>query len=1502
MTTFSQISDLIPRISPIEIIKKELLRREDAGEIYKGVWNGRSVAIKQLLIQNSDQLKAAFSSEANILASCQSERIVKLLALCEDPGNYALMLEFVDQRSLEDILQDQKIELLWETHRLRIAIDIGRGVSYLHDDKNIVHGALQSSNILIDRDFHAKITNFSSAKLKNSAKIIPSFSQNMRWRAPEIFEKNAEHTPASNIYSYGMLLWEIASRAYPYKELTDPRVEILIKSGTHEKLREEWPSLYQQQIRNSWKKEPEKRPSAKSIVLELEKMVPKKCWQADPQTQAQADFNGKKYALIPASPKELETVKELYKRHPVPGFEIKSVLLIENPTLEKAFIAHMEKLQARQNLNAFIPEWTSDGEVEWRKKVLQLFESISRPYIDPDFPAVKLLPLWHGTFASNIEGICSTGFASLGKTDHGFFGKGYYFTYEAEYAYRVYSVGALLLNWTAVYSAYPVINGDVKDLEGKTFYQNYDARFIPAVPRNALNENEGSYDACKPNQRHVYTELFLSESAACLPRYLVVLQPISSIATQAKALTQTVNLPEHLDHFIERSVYNSHLEEILRQWVQETKIITLYGVKGCGKSELAIHFAYQNFQKFSYIFWINSASKLESWRSIAVILRIDVKDLSESELINAVCNKLESLSSTYPWLLVLDAPAALGCLPTKGGIVLALSKHPYDDSRQDQTLEILNYTREEALAFLTKTLGKQNENLSLILIDKLGYLPAFYSFLTQYLQNQKISLEVFLSDFEKHIQNILRSVNHVRYPHSLLEVGKSLFSDLKSRNEKAFEWLHLLAYLAPEPFSSLWCSDLVQQDKPSLQLMRDLSASGMLKEIKASKVKQDALSFRFQHKNSHYLIYPLMRQLILTIFEDSQEKQIDLVLEFLRISSEKILEQEVFPTAKHQEWLKHANWVIKTHLQTSRMEIQFIKDLIKKLERKQTLAQIRENGLLLIQLPQEYQEDEEFVGAAIAQNKQAFRMVTSKKVAQRFILERNELFPLLADALHKDPHFMSELLAVDGLLLKYMHNHTQDEPILLAALKQTHLALSYVPPFFRTQDEFLMKAIKLNKQNFCHISNMTQALSMIAKDETLLLYASQHFQKNKKFIIEVVKQNGLLLEHVHPTFKCDEEVVEVATAQNPEALRYTTSREIAFKCVSKNGWLLRFIPAEFRDKNMLASAAISTSENLKISSLKIIDRVNDQLNILVERLLPTEEEEGLLSDVNDILAEVRKNGLALSHYTDKLSIMENQEILIAAVKNNSEAFKYVPIHLQMSISFVVSCMEVNPTVYYYLSKDFQRDKRILTLKMPSQSHTVPSRKPENSLTSSLNVFVNNISTLFNPKPKSKELLYSELFSDSDEDLDYTKLDLDDDSDYEQSRKYPDPFASDDEDAFIQTQSKAKILINEPPGKNDEQFLLDLIKADPTLFKYFPAKLQHDALFLNKCIKSNPAFLEVNPLLKEKHFMPSKNSASTGFTSKLSTVWSNFKGEAHEDKKLNIFISDSETDSFDQEDF
>lgn len=253
----------------------------------------------------------------------------------------------------------------------------------------------------------------------------------------------------------------------------------------------------------------------------------KKSWHFDMHNPAYIEALNKGEFIFPASKEDWDKAMRYYHEHPVPGEDIRSVKVIYNKTINRAFELQLGMLQERHDDPEFQPNWQNESDSEWRHQVHGMFEAWAQPYKDDDYPNVKIIPGWHGTKSFEVvEKIGKKGFANLAKTDEGFFGKGLYFTENAEYARRVYSHGTLVMAWLCVFSEFPTIHSDMKGLSGKGNKENYDAHFAPVIPRDGNISNTTSiYHACKPNQQHQYFEIVLFESTRCLPRYVFELQP-----------------------------------------------------------------------------------------------------------------------------------------------------------------------------------------------------------------------------------------------------------------------------------------------------------------------------------------------------------------------------------------------------------------------------------------------------------------------------------------------------------------------------------------------------------------------------------------------------------------------------------------------------------------------------------------------------------------------------------------------------------------------------------------------------------------------------------------------------------------------------------------------------------------------------------------------------------------------------------------------------------------
>ncbi|KAI3461176.1 hypothetical protein Pfo_017839 [Paulownia fortunei] len=174
---------------------------------------GTVVAVKKLKAQ-SFQGHREWLTEVKYLGQLRHENLVKLIGYCSESKNRLLVYEFLPKGSLENHLFKKGVQpMSWST-RMQIAIDIARGLSFLHSlNANVIYRDLKASNILIDSKFHAKLSDFGLARKGPSGDgthVSTRVVGTMGYAAPE-YVASGHLTPKSDVYSFGVVLLELLS-------------------------------------------------------------------------------------------------------------------------------------------------------------------------------------------------------------------------------------------------------------------------------------------------------------------------------------------------------------------------------------------------------------------------------------------------------------------------------------------------------------------------------------------------------------------------------------------------------------------------------------------------------------------------------------------------------------------------------------------------------------------------------------------------------------------------------------------------------------------------------------------------------------------------------------------------------------------------------------------------------------------------------------------------------------------------------------------------------------------------------------------------------------------------------------------------------------------------------------------------------------------------------------------------------------------------------------------
>lgn len=203
------------------------------GVVYKGHMKDTAVAVKKLgaMVEiSTEELKEQFDQEIKVMAKCQHENLVELLGFSSDSDNLCLVYAYMPNGSLLDRLSclDGTPPLSWHM-RCKIAQGAANGISYLHENHHI-HRDIKSANILLDKDFTAKISDFGLARA--SAKFAQTVMTSRivgttAYMAPEALR--GEITPKSDIYSFGVVLLELITGLAAVDENREPQLLLDIK-------------------------------------------------------------------------------------------------------------------------------------------------------------------------------------------------------------------------------------------------------------------------------------------------------------------------------------------------------------------------------------------------------------------------------------------------------------------------------------------------------------------------------------------------------------------------------------------------------------------------------------------------------------------------------------------------------------------------------------------------------------------------------------------------------------------------------------------------------------------------------------------------------------------------------------------------------------------------------------------------------------------------------------------------------------------------------------------------------------------------------------------------------------------------------------------------------------------------------------------------------------------------------------------------------------------------
>jgi serine/threonine protein kinase len=249
-------------LSTADVVKRQPLGSGTTGVIYRGLWRNLDVAIKELRDVNSTLLQ----EEAQRLANLRPHKhIVVLYGVLSNPP--ALVLEYCSGGSLDVALYGPTPVPFDAKTLLLIARGCALGLEHMHAE-HLVHRDVAARNVLLDEYRSPKLPDFGISRASQfSERVTVSTKLPIKWAAPEQIEQSLV-SKASDIFSFGCLLWEIFEQSPPWHGLSTVAAAQAVRTGQCMRPTKAAPA-HAQLMAQCWAHNRRERPTATVVASAL---------------------------------------------------------------------------------------------------------------------------------------------------------------------------------------------------------------------------------------------------------------------------------------------------------------------------------------------------------------------------------------------------------------------------------------------------------------------------------------------------------------------------------------------------------------------------------------------------------------------------------------------------------------------------------------------------------------------------------------------------------------------------------------------------------------------------------------------------------------------------------------------------------------------------------------------------------------------------------------------------------------------------------------------------------------------------------------------------------------------------------------------------------------------------------------------------------------------------------------------------------------------------------
>lgn len=301
----------------IELAKLDIrheIARGTYGTVYRGAYDGQDVAVKLLdwaedgMVTSAEAaaIRASFRQEVAVWQKLDHPNVTKFIGASMGTTNLKIpsqsatsdshnslpsraccvVVEYLPGGTLKKFLIRNKRKKLAFKVVIQIALDLARGLSYLHS-KTIVHRDVKTENMLLDANRTLKIADFGVARVEaQNPRDMTGETGTLGYMAPEVLD-GKPYNRKCDVYSFGICLWEIYCCDMPYPDLSFTDVSsAVVRQNLRPDIPRCCPSSLASIMRKCWDANPDKRPVMDEVVKLLEAVNTSKGGGMIPEDQA----------------------------------------------------------------------------------------------------------------------------------------------------------------------------------------------------------------------------------------------------------------------------------------------------------------------------------------------------------------------------------------------------------------------------------------------------------------------------------------------------------------------------------------------------------------------------------------------------------------------------------------------------------------------------------------------------------------------------------------------------------------------------------------------------------------------------------------------------------------------------------------------------------------------------------------------------------------------------------------------------------------------------------------------------------------------------------------------------------------------------------------------------------------------------------------------------------------------------------------------------------------